>query len=81
MLKFERAKSLTEAVTERLRDEIVNGGLGFGESLSETRIAARYDVSRTPVREAFACLSLEGLVITEPQQGTFVFTIDRPVRP
>ena len=77
MLKFERATSLTEAVTERLRAEIVHGELGFGEFLSESRIAARYEVSRTPVREAFACLNIEGLVTTEPQQGTFVFTIDR----
>ncbi len=77
MLKFERATSLTEAVTERLRAEIVHGELGFGEFLSESRIAARYQVSRTPVREAFACLNIEGLVTTEPQQGTFVFTIDR----
>lgn len=77
MLKFERARSLTEAVTERLREEIIEGQLSLGEALSESKIAARYEVSRTPVREAFASLGLEGLIHTEPQQGTFVFTIDR----
>jgi DNA-binding GntR family transcriptional regulator len=73
----ERPKSLAEVVTARLRREIVEGEFELGQALSESKIAARYGVSRTPVREAFACLGLEGLVRTEPQQGTFVFTIDR----
>jgi DNA-binding GntR family transcriptional regulator len=68
---------LAEVVTARLRREIVEGDFDFGQALSESKIAARYGVSRTPVREAFACLGLEGLVRTEPQHGTFVFTMDR----
>ena len=74
----ERPRSLADVVTARLRREIVEGEFDLGQALSESKIAARYGVSRTPVREAFACLGLEGLVRTEPQQGTFVFTIDRP---
>src|SRR5919106_7086535 len=77
MAAAERPRSLAEVVTTRLRREIVEGEFDFGQALSESKIAARYGVSRTPVREAFACLGLEGLVRTEPQQGTFVFTIDR----
>jgi len=77
MLKLDQPKSLAEVVTSRLRREIVEGEFELGQALSESKIAARYDVSRTPVREAFACLSLEGLVRTEPQYGTFVFTMDR----
>jgi len=73
--KAERPKSLGEVVTARLRREIVEGEFEFGQALSEAMIAARYQVSRTPVREAFACLGLEGLVHTEPQHGTFVFTM------
>jgi DNA-binding GntR family transcriptional regulator len=73
----ERPRSLAEVVTARLRREIVEGEFDLGQALSESKIAARYGVSRTPVREAFACLGLEGLVRTEPQQGTFVFIIDR----
>jgi DNA-binding GntR family transcriptional regulator len=73
----ERPRSLADVVTARLRREIVEGEFDLGQALSESKIAARYGVSRTPVREAFACLGLEGLVRTEPQQGTFVFTIDR----
>jgi DNA-binding GntR family transcriptional regulator len=76
MLKIERPKSLGEVVTARLRREIVEGEFDLGQALSESKIASRYQVSRTPVREAFACLGLEGLVRTEPQHGTFVFTMD-----
>ena len=77
MIRIERVKSLSEEVTIRLRWEIVEGAFALGESLSESMIAARYGVSRTPVREAFAFLGQEGLVRTEPQHGTYVFSITR----
>jgi len=77
MRKLDRPTSLAEVVTARLRREIVDGEFDFGQALSESKIAARYGVSRTPVREAFARLDLEGLVRTEPQYGTFVLSIDR----
>ncbi|MBO6560834.1 MAG: GntR family transcriptional regulator [Nisaea sp.] len=81
-MSFERPSErpplpLATLVTNRLRQEIVDGGFEFGEALSEAKIAKRYDVSRTPVREAFARLELEELLRTEPQYGTFVFTMDR----
>jgi DNA-binding GntR family transcriptional regulator len=77
MMGFQRPKSLSEQVTMRLRSEIVDGQLRLGDALSESTVAARYGVSRTPVREAFAFLGIEGLVRTAPQQGTYVFTITR----
>ncbi len=75
MHRIERPRSLTELVSEALRQQIVEGELELGEMLSEARIAQLLDVSRTPVREAFARLEREGLVRTEPQRGTFVFTL------
>jgi len=75
MLQIERPRSLTGLVTDALRQEIVAGDLEPGAALSEAKIAARLAVSRTPVREAFHRLELEGLVRTEPQRGTFVFTL------
>lgn len=77
MLNIERSKSLSEEVAAQLRREIVDGTFALGEGLSESMIANRYGVSRTPVREAFALLGQEGLVRTEPQQGTYVFKITR----
>lgn len=76
MNRIDRPKSLTEFVTQVLRRLIVEGDLQLGEALSESKIAKRLDVSRTPVREAFARLEIEGLVYAEPQRRTRVFTLD-----
>lgn len=76
-MRMERPPSLADLVTNRLRQEIVEGEFDFGSALSESKIAKRYDVSRTPVREAFARLELEELVRTEAQSGTYVFMMDR----
>jgi DNA-binding GntR family transcriptional regulator len=44
-------------------------------ALSEKELSLRYDVSRTPVREALIKLADEGLVDILPQRGTFVAPI------
>lgn len=75
MKPLERPKSLTELVTESLREWIVSGKLDLGEHLSEVRVAADLGVSRTPVREAMNRLEMEGLLNVEPQRGTFVFCL------
>ena len=75
MKRLARPRSLTELVADQLRREIISGELAFGQALSEALIAQKLEVSRTPVREAFARLELEGLVRSEPQRGTFVFTV------
>lgn len=75
-MKFEKPKSLTELVTDEIREQIVSGDVELGSMLSEVRIAKSLDVSRTPIREAFNRLEMEGLVRTVPQRGTFVFSLD-----
>jgi DNA-binding GntR family transcriptional regulator len=54
----------SEAAYRRLRDDIVNWRLRPGTALSETELAERLGVSRTPLRAALARLALEGLVDT-----------------
>lgn len=76
MKPLERPKSLTELVTESLREWIVSGKLELGEQLSEVRVAKELGVSRTPVREAINRLEMEGLLNVEPQRGTFVFCLE-----
>ena len=76
MASFNRPKSLTELVTENLRDRIVAGEFELGEQLSEARIAKDLQVSRTPVREAINRLEMEGLLVVEPQRGSFVFNLE-----
>lgn len=73
---FERPRSLTELVTENLRDNIVSGQFELGSQLSEARIARDLNVSRTPVREAINRLEMEGLLTVEPQRGSFVFNLE-----
>lgn len=76
MSLFNRPKSLTELVTENLRERIIAGEFELGEQLSEARIAKNLEVSRTPVREAINRLEMEGLLIVEPQRGSFVFNLE-----
>ena len=63
--------SLADLVTDRLRLEIVLGHFELGDALSESRIARRYEVSRTPVREAFARLEMEGIALREGDSRTY----------
>lgn len=72
---IERPKSLTELVTETMRDWIISGRLELGSHLSEARLAKQLNVSRTPVREAINRLEIEGLLYVEPQRGSFVFEL------
>lgn len=67
------ATSLTARVTEQIREAIQNGEFKLGEGLSELKLAAALGVSRTPVREAFNALQLQGLIDIRPQSGSFVF--------
>ncbi|UOE45719.1 GntR family transcriptional regulator [Agromyces larvae] len=49
-------------VYDDLRDLVVSGGLDPADRISETALAQRLEVSRTPVREALQRLDAEGLV-------------------
>lgn len=75
-LTLERPQLLTDRVCERIREAIVRGELKLGEQVSESQLAARMDVSKTPVREALLRLKRDGLVEIHPQRGTFVFRLD-----
>ncbi|WP_438822445.1 GntR family transcriptional regulator, partial [Burkholderia gladioli] len=65
--------SLSEGlVVPALREAIVEGVLAPGSRLSEVQVAKQLDVSRTPMREAFAQLEREGLVTIVPRVGAYV---------
>jgi DNA-binding GntR family transcriptional regulator len=55
-----------------LQEEIESGKLPPGAALDERALAARFDVSRTPVREALQQLAARGLVRIAPRQGVVV---------
>ena len=55
-----------------IKDEICNGHYPPGYWLQEKELAAKMDVSRSPVREALKQLVDEGLAIDYPNKGVFV---------
>ena len=61
-----------EELRLQLADEIVRGILRPGAPLDETELARRFDVSRTPVREALRQLAASGLVETRAHRGAVV---------
>lgn len=69
-------KSLNEETYEKLKYDIMNFRLLPGDSISAQKVALRYDVSRTPAREAIVNLEKEGLLKIIPQSGTYVACIN-----
>lgn len=55
-------QSLPEIIANDLRERILSGELEEGEAIRQEALAAEYDVSRMPIREALKRLSAEGLV-------------------
>ena len=56
----------------QLADEIVRGELAPGTALDEAGLARRFQVSRTPVREAIRLLAASGLVEVRAHRGAVV---------
>lgn len=61
-----------EELRFQIADEITRGLLPPGTTLDESALAARFGVSRTPVREAIRELAASGLVHTRPHRGAVV---------
>jgi len=62
----------TDAVTDALREAILDGALPPSAWLREDELARTLQVSRTPVREALRRLADEGLVVKTAHHGTAV---------
>ncbi|MGU3585840.1 GntR family transcriptional regulator [Rhodococcus sp. C26F] len=64
--------STAELIAEQIRSAIVRGALGPGEQLGEAELAAHFQVSRGPLREAMQRLLSEGLLYSIRNRGIFV---------
>lgn len=64
--------SLRGRVFNKLRADILSGKYKENEELREVAIGEELGVSRTPVREAFRQLELEGLIQIIPNKGAYV---------
>lgn len=69
------------AVYEALRHEILDLTLTPGSPIDEVKLAERFGISRTPIREAMLKLAGDGLVVTLPNRFTIVAPIDFPNLP
>src|SRR4051812_2280005 len=74
-LELRAAVRARDHAYDRLRAAIVTADLEPGRQLSETELAGRLGISRTPVREALVRLRDDRLVEVVPQLGTFVARI------
>jgi DNA-binding GntR family transcriptional regulator len=69
-------RSLADAIYEQLRSEVFDFRLLPGDRFSESELAERLHVSRTPVREALYRMEREGYVEVHFKSGWSVTPID-----
>ena len=62
----------SDRIAETLEGLIIDGTFADGERLDEVQLSQRFEVSRTPLREAFQRLAISGLVEQIPRRGVFV---------
>jgi DNA-binding GntR family transcriptional regulator len=72
-----RGTSLADEIAHRLQRDILDGRIALGERLAQDELCARFEVSRTPIREALTKLQSSGLVSLRPNLGAIVRTPPR----
>ncbi|MFE3114137.1 GntR family transcriptional regulator [Kitasatospora indigofera] len=65
-----------QALCRAIREDVIRGVHRPGSRLTEESMAARYGVSRVPVREALRTLGAEGFVRSRPYVGIVVVELD-----
>lgn len=70
-MKIER-DSVADRVAEQLRMLIISGKLLPGEKIVEEELCKEMEISRTPLREAFRVLQVEGFLSHKPRCGVTV---------
>ncbi|PTJ68962.1 GntR family transcriptional regulator [Staphylococcus saprophyticus] len=56
-------------IYQKIRNDIISGHLKKDEKITETKLAKKYDVSRTPIREALKQLELEYFI-----KNSYIYT-------
>lgn len=70
--------TLADQLRETIEESIATGDLPPGAKLDEAELIARFEVSRTPVREALLQLAAAGMVEMKPRHGAVVTRIGLP---
>jgi DNA-binding GntR family transcriptional regulator len=67
--------NLHEMLVSAIREMIVSGELRPGDKIPEQELCRRFEVSRTPLREALKVLASEGMLQLLPRRGAIVARI------
>src|SRR2546430_14687637 len=70
-----KAGTRSEHVRELIEEGIATGSFPPGMRLDEMELAERFNVSRTPLREALFQLASAGIVVMQPRRGTVVAAV------
>src|SRR5438309_11167006 len=68
---------LAQQVADRIVDAIAAGVVRPGQRVTDSDIAARFGVSRNPVREAMKILGAQGIVVSNPHRSTHIVVFDQ----
>lgn len=74
-LSEEHRISAAERVYRWVKQRVLDGSYEGGRLITEGDVAAQVEVSRTPVREAFLRLEVEGLLQLYPKRGALVVPV------
>lgn len=77
MSAAEPGQPLAAHVYDVISEDIVAGRMAPGTPLGQVQLASRFEVSRTPVRDALTQLTTDGLVRLVPTKGYFVNDLSR----
>ncbi len=69
-------ETIAARISRILADRIVAGEIAPGAKLRQDHIAAEFETSHVPVREAFRRLEAQGLAVSEPRRGVRVAAFD-----
>lgn len=73
---LDREQPHATRIVAALEQDLLDGGLTPGDRLDERKLAARFGVSRTPVREALQRLAANGTVSLAARQGASIARLD-----
>ena len=74
--RYASSKPIREITYEALKDAIISGEIAPGERIIESVYATKFNISRTPVREALRKLEQDDLVEYIPRRGVIVKSLN-----
>ncbi len=74
-IDLQKKQTLREQIADAIRDAIIKGILQPEERVAEAEMANKFNISRTPIREAIRQLETEGFIKVQAHRGAYVAPI------